>query len=124
MNDINQNEKFILRCSQGTESMNLQLCVPAFDAFLSGTSQHISSGSVTNEANIICDGVVNVDASALGTSKMNVEANGVGEVTIQATNEINVHADGMCTVYYKGPLKTVRQDGMAQIFHSLSEINL
>ncbi len=47
---------------------------------------------------------------------MNVEANGFGKVTIQASNEINFHADGMCTVsYYKDPLKTVRQDGMIQI---------
>ena len=115
MNEINQNEKFILRCNQSTESVNLQLRVPAFDAFLSGTSQYTFSGNVTNEANIVCNGVINADASALSTSKINVEANGIGKVTVQASHEVNVHADGMCVVYYRGPLKTVQQDPMAQI---------
>lgn len=114
-NVINQNEKFVLCCNQGTENVNLQLRVPEFDAFLSGTGHHVLSGNVTNETNIICNGVVDVDASNLSTTKMNIEANGFGKVTIQANDEINVHADGMCTVYYKGPLKTVLQNGMAQV---------
>ena len=114
-NIIEQNGKFSLHVNHGTANVALKLNALTFDAIISGTSNCTLEGKVTNEASIKSEGVFNIDASSFITSKMNVDANGVGKVYVHAIERINALASGMAQIFYQGPLGTVQQNGMARV---------
>ncbi|CAF1181494.1 unnamed protein product [Didymodactylos carnosus] len=113
-NEIKQNQKFILY-SKGTGNVNLKLNVPLFEAHVYTTGQHILNGQVQNEATIVYRGVGDIDALNLVTKKMNVNANGVGNIRIMATDEINIDVSGVTTVFYKGPLNNQKKYGLGRV---------
>jgi hypothetical protein len=114
-NTIEQNDKFSLQVNGGTATVNLNLNALALDAIISGTSTCKLMGNVTNETNMRSEGVFQIDASSLITSRMNLVANGVGRAFIHAMNQVNIEASGACQIYYRGPLGMVRQHGIARV---------
>lgn len=114
-NTIHPNDKFSLQVNGGTATVNLNLNASVLDAIISGTSTCKLMGNVTNDANIRSEGVFQIDASSLITSRMNLVANGVGRVFVHAINQVNIEANGACQIYYRGPLGMVRQQGIARV---------
>jgi hypothetical protein len=68
----------------------------------SGASDADIHGSVTNATNIECSGASDVKGFDLVTDNCTAKATGASDVKITVNKELNAHASGASSIYYKG----------------------
>ena len=99
-----------------TSHGNIQLEVTKnIDIVLSGSSSLTLSGRVNGTGNIRLNGVTNFDGRKCSMEKIHLTTEGITNTYVVARNQLNIHSSSIGTIYYRGPIGKLHQQGLGQI---------
>lgn len=95
-------EKFVLD-NRGTANVAMYLNVQDFELYLSGTGNSRFWGQVREQAILDTTGVGDVNAINLLAKQIKINSAGVSTVRVSATDDVEIVATGVSTIYYRLP---------------------
>lgn len=98
--------------NRATGFVKLKLHVNFLDVYLHSIGHMKLCGQVNEEAAIHSLGVGEIQCSGLFTKKVDVISSGIGNIYVQATDEVNIILSGIGTVFYTGPLRKQIRTGL------------
>jgi hypothetical protein len=101
--------------NRGSGSIKLKFNANILDVYLHSLGFVKLCGQVHNEVTIKSLGIGTIECRKLFTRKMNIISSGIGNMYIQAVDEINILLNGLGIIYYSGPLKQQIKTGLGDI---------